>query len=70
LERFLDEQIVLDGRMRASMDFNLRRWKIRSPAFILMRFTMGDAYALLVGHAQRHIHQAQALGARSDFPSA
>ncbi len=69
LERFLAEHQSLEQRMRTSLDFNLRRWKIRSPAFILMRFRLGDAYALLVAHAQRHIKQAQAVRDLAEFPS-
>lgn len=69
LERFLAEQDGLEQRMQASLDFNLRRWKVRSPAFILMRFTMGDAYALLVSHGQRHVKQAQAVRDLPEFPA-
>ncbi len=68
--RFLAEQDALEERMRASSDFNLRRWKLRSPAFPLMRFTLGDAYALLIAHGQRHIKQAQALRDLPEFPGA
>ncbi|MDF1838366.1 MAG: DinB family protein [Planctomycetota bacterium] len=68
--RFLAEQENLDQRMRASLDFNLRRWKLRSPAFPLMRFTLGDAFALLVAHGQRHINQAQAIHDLPEFPGA
>ncbi|MBL4770935.1 MAG: DinB family protein [Planctomycetes bacterium] len=68
LGRFLEEQAALDARMQASLDFNLRRWKLRSPAFILMRFTLGDAFALLVNHGQRHINQAQTIRDLPEFP--
>ncbi|MCA9001425.1 MAG: DinB family protein [Planctomycetes bacterium] len=69
LARYMQQHNALEQRMRQSVDFNLRRWKIRSPAFILMRFTLGDAFALLVGHAQRHTLQMQKLRESADFPS-
>ncbi|MFT4648520.1 MAG: hypothetical protein ACI9X4_001745 [Glaciecola sp.] len=70
LDRFLGEQRCGEGRMQACLDVNLRRWKIHSPAFILMRFTLGDAFTLLIAHGQRHINQAQAIGNLPEFPGA
>lgn len=67
LIRFLEEQRRIATLMERSKgtDINVM---MRSPVTALMRYSLGDAFASIVAHAQRHLRQAQRVKERPDFP--
>jgi hypothetical protein len=48
-------------------------WKqnrVASPVTSLIGYNLGDAFSILVVHAERHLRQIGRVEARPDFPSA
>ncbi len=65
LEEFLTQQNRLRQAIGDADGLNLNRGKLPSPITGLIRFTLGDAFTILVTHQRRHLGQAQrALGSK------
>lgn len=47
---------------------NLNRPKLSSPVTRLVRFSLGEAFGVLVTHGRRHLDQAERLTQHPDFP--
>jgi len=70
LERFLEVQARLSALIGESEGLDLTRVRMRSPASPLVRFNLGDCYAILIDHAIRHLRQARRLKDHARFPLA
>ena len=59
LDRFLSEQedFVRFVRQSAGVDYN--KVRLRSPVTPLVRYSLADAFVVIVVHAQRHLQQAR-----------
>jgi hypothetical protein len=66
---FLAGQATLLALLREAGELPLNRIKVSSPVMPLLRFTLGDALAVLVVHEQRHLRQAQRVRADEYFPT-
>lgn len=69
VERFLAHQERLLAVLAQARDADLTRTRIASPASRLVRFRLGDALLMLVGHEQRHLQQAFRVLDEKDFPA-
>lgn len=67
--RFLALQDGLSGVLEAANGLHLAKIKVVSPASSLVRLSLGAWFAGTVVHEQYHLQQAQAVRARSSFPS-
>ena len=56
--------------IRESNGINLRRAKVASPVTKLLRLSLGQEFALLIAHEQRHLWQARQVKANPKFPQA
>jgi hypothetical protein len=70
LAAFLACQTELSELMRRSHDVDLRRAKTRSPLNRLVTLNLGDCFAVVVVHAQRHVEQMARIRAADGFPAA
>jgi hypothetical protein len=61
---------ALDQRLHDAGGIDLNRARVVSPATKLLRFKLGDAFALLLAHDRRHLWQIRQLRAHSSFPRA
>jgi hypothetical protein len=57
VERLLGHLDVLKSLVDDSAAFDWRRLRMRSPVVPLLRFNLGDAFLMLVVHAERHAGQ-------------
>src|SRR5581483_5258799 len=67
LDRFLEEQrqvtSLVERSRRSDTDVTLR-----SPVTPLMRYSLADAFEVIVAHDRRHLRQAQRVKDSQDFP--
>jgi hypothetical protein len=68
VDRFLDQQIALTGRVQAAKDCDLNKPRFGSPITPLIRLSVGECLLLLVRHEQRHIQQAKRVREAEGFP--
>lgn len=68
LRDFLAFHDELAARVRAMRGVDPDRARMSSPFFKPMRFTLGQAVALLVTHARRHLWQARQVRQHPSFP--
>ena len=54
--------------IRESNGINLKRAKVASPVTRLLRLSLGQEFALLIAHEQRHLWQARQVKATPQFP--
>jgi hypothetical protein len=59
LAAFLDTQARLRAQLEAARDLDWRRVRFVSPVSALLRMNLGDAFLVLVRHAQRHRRQIE-----------
>lgn len=64
LEEFVARHEELGRLMAAAGDKEWRRVRLRSPVTALIRMNLGDAFAVLVTHAERHAGQVERILAR------
>ena len=67
---FIDVQNELSRHLEQSRGLDLSKVKLSSPASRIIRLNLGDAYSVLVLHAERHIQQAIRVRWDSEFPAA
>jgi hypothetical protein len=65
---FFALQDELLGCIRESNGINLKRAKVTSPVTKLLRLSLGQEFALLIAHEQRHLWQARQVRANPQFP--
>ena len=61
LRRFLETQDRLVGTLEGVRDLDLRRARMRSPFFRLLRLTLGQSFGAVLAHNRRHIWQAEGV---------
>jgi len=66
---FVDVQKDLRRLMNESREIDLSKTKLTSPASRLIRLNLGDAFTVLVVHAERHIQQAIRVRWANEFPA-
>ena len=68
IREFVEFHDALAARVRAMRGFDPDRARMNSPFFRPLRFTLGQAVALLVTHARRHLWQARQVRQHPSFP--
>jgi hypothetical protein len=68
LEKFLKQQDVFLGFVRAAEGLDYNRIRLRSPVTPLMRYSLADAFVVTVLHGQRHLGQARRMRETAGFP--
>ncbi len=68
LEKFLSQQDVFIGFVRAASGLDYNRIRLRSPVTPLMRYSLADAFVVTVLHGQRHLGQARRMRETAGFP--
>jgi nucleoid-associated protein YejK len=68
LDRYLREQEEFLNFVRQSAGIDYNRVRLRSPVTPLVRYSLADAFVVIVVHAQRHLQQARRVRATSGFP--
>ncbi len=68
LESFLWAQDELIAMMRVADGMDVTRLRLRSPATTCIRIHLGDAFEMLICHAERHLAQAERVAADPAFP--
>jgi hypothetical protein len=58
----------LDRQIRSADGLDLRAVKLASPVSLLIRLNLGDAFGILVFHAQRHLLQVGRVINAPGFP--
>jgi hypothetical protein len=66
---FLAGQATLLSLLREAEELPVNRIRVSSPVSPLLRFTLGDALAMMVVHEQRHLLQAQRVREDPYFPT-
>lgn len=61
---YCDLQDEFVARVERANGLDLARVKLPSPVTSLLKFSLGQWFALLAGHQKRHYHQAQAVKAK------
>lgn len=59
----------LQELMLASDGVSLRHGRMRSPFAPILRFTLGQTFAINLGHARRHLWQARQVRQHANFPA-
>jgi hypothetical protein len=59
VERLLGHLDLLQSLVADATGFDWRRLRVRSPVVPLLRFNLGDAFLILVVHAERHAGQME-----------
>ena len=59
LDRFIKEQDEFMKFVRESVGVDYNKIRLRSPVTPLVRYSLADAFVVIVVHAQRHLLQAQ-----------
>jgi hypothetical protein len=62
--------VQLEELMIAADGVSLQHARMRSPFLPLLRFTLGQAFAVNVAHARRHLWQAREVRQHPSFPRA
>lgn len=68
LESFLSVQDELIEMMRTADGLDLTRVRLHSPASTCIRIHLGDAFEMLICHAERHLGQAERVASEATFP--
>jgi hypothetical protein len=55
-------------RMRRAQGLHLGKAKVRSPFLPLLRYSLGQAFAIIAAHGRRHLWQAEQVRAHPGFP--
>jgi hypothetical protein len=65
---FIRWQDQIQQRLLASNGIDLWRTKVKSPAVPLLKFSLGETFAILAAHERRHLAQAAAVRQSEGFP--
>lgn len=68
LEHFETSVSRLIDALQASTGVDLRRTRIRSPAWKVARFNLGEGFLLNILHAERHFSQIDRIKTHPQFP--
>jgi hypothetical protein len=59
ISEFLRRQYDIEDLIQRSLGYDWRKLRLASPASMLIRMNIGDAFTVLVRHEQRHLRQVQ-----------
>ena len=65
---FIRYQDEVQQRLAVAKGFDLWRTKVKSPAVPLLRFSLGEPFAIITAHERRHLAQAEEVKNSPDFP--
>ncbi len=65
---FIRYQDEVQQRLAVAKGFDLWRTKVKSPAVPLLRFSLGETFAIITAHERRHLAQAEEVKNSPDFP--
>ena len=65
---FLRYQDEVQQRLAAAKDLDLWRTKVKSPAVPLLKFSLGETFAIIAAHERRHLAQAEEVKNAPGFP--
>jgi hypothetical protein len=68
IDAFLERQRSVVELITAAEPLEWRRLRMRSPVTPLLRVNIGDAFAVVVRHAERHMRQIDRRRAHPAFP--
>jgi hypothetical protein len=68
IPRFMHLRQELEKRLRDAEGLDLQRAKLRSPALSLLRFNLGETFAIVTTHDRRHLWQAEQVRQSPGFP--
>lgn len=68
IEQFIQQQEKLASLISEADGLDLRRIKFGSPVSLLLRFSLGDCFAILVMHQERHLKQMNRIKDHTMFP--
>jgi len=68
LDRFEDQLAELDELLAAANERDFNRATLRSPLNRRLKLRLGEAFTVVVRHAERHIQQAENVTRHADFP--
>jgi len=68
IDDFVDQQVRIAEKMKATEQLDLERIIINSPALSLITYSLMDAYRIIVVHEQRHFQQAKRVTEEAGFP--
>lgn len=68
LADFLALRPALAERLQAADGLDLRRVRMSSPFFALIRFDLGSAFRIVAAHERRHLWQARRVTEAEGFP--
>jgi hypothetical protein len=68
IEQFIQQQEKLASLISEADGLDLRRIKFGSPVSSLLRFSLGDCFAILVMHQERHLKQMNRIKDHTMFP--
>ena len=69
VEKFLDQQNKFLDYVRQAKGLDYNKTRMRSPVTPLMRYSLADAFVVIVVHTQRHLGQAQRMRDTAGFPA-
>ena len=67
---FIRYQDEIQQRLLASKSLDLWRTKVKSPAVPLLKFSLGETFAIIAAHERRHLAQAETVKRSERFPRA
>lgn len=70
LPEFLAIQARIAGQLERAGGADWVRTRFASPVSSLLRFNLGDAFAIVAAHTARHLGQARRIRAHERFPAA
>lgn len=56
-------------RMRRAQGYHLGKAKVQSPFMPLLRYSLGQAFAIIAAHGRRHVWQAEQVRGNPGFPA-
>lgn len=68
VQKFVEVQRELPELLREAQNIDINSVMVHSPFSRLVRFNLGDAFGVIVTHAQRHLGQAARVMQQQDFP--
>lgn len=68
IPEFIHWQRQIQERLLASKGVDLWRTKVKSPAVPLLKFSLGETFAIIAAHERRHLTQAAAVKQSEGFP--
>jgi hypothetical protein len=68
IEKYLDQHKKIHHLMETSLNLDLKKFKIISPFNKMVKYNLGDSFAIISYHDQRHAMQALRVFNSPDFP--